>query len=95
MTKLTDLIGRTDLLEIIEGTTAKQSKINLQSLLATSVPQAGTAVFCTEKNPSFDEGLLNQRILRDAEPYLAQKTIKNLFLRYHEYRSFRWCRTLW
>lgn len=79
VTKLTDLIGRTDLLEIIEGTTAKQSKINLQSLLATSVPQAGTAVFCTEKNPSFDEGLLNQRILRDAEPYLAQKQSKTFF----------------
>lgn len=79
VTKLTDLIGRTDLLEIIEGTTAKQNRINLQSLLETSEPQPEKAVFCTETNPPFDEGLLNQRILQDAEPYLAQKQSKTFF----------------
>lgn len=79
VTKLTDLIGRTDLLEIIEGTTAKQSKINLQSLLETSEPHVGAAVFCTENNPPFDEGLLNQRIVRNAEPFLAKKQSKTFF----------------
>ncbi|MCW2257763.1 glutamate synthase (NADPH/NADH) large chain [Providencia alcalifaciens] len=79
VTKLTDLIGRTDLLEIIEGTTAKQNKINLRGLLETSEPHIGAAVFCTETNPPFDGGLLNQRIVRDAKPYLAQQQSKTFF----------------
>ncbi|EKT59992.1 glutamate synthase large subunit [Providencia sneebia] len=79
VTKLTDLIGRTDLLEIIEGKTAKQNRLNLNSLLETSEPHVDAAVFCTETNPPFDKGLLNQRILQDVEPYLAQKQSKTFY----------------
>lgn len=73
VTKLTDLIGRTDLLHQIPGTTARHHKINLQDLLASPVPQNGAARFCCESNPAFDKGELNQRILEDARPYVQNQ----------------------
>lgn len=61
-----DLVGRTDLLTIIEGKTAKQQKLTLQSLLyAPSVPQ-GSSRYCTQTNPPFDKGELNAQILAHA-----------------------------
>jgi glutamate synthase (NADPH/NADH) large chain len=65
--KLTDLIGRTDLLEIIEGKTAKQRGLDLSRLLyAPKVPE-GSARFCTQNNAPFDKGLLNKAIVEQAQ----------------------------
>ena len=65
--KLTDLIGRTDLLEIIEGKTAKQRGLDLSRLLyAPKVPE-GSARFCTQNNAPFDKGLLNKAIVEQTQ----------------------------
>lgn len=65
--KLTDLIGRTDLLEIIEGETTKQRGLNLDKLLyAPKVPE-GSAPYCTQTNAPFDQGVLNQTIVNDVQ----------------------------
>lgn len=68
--KLTDLIGRTDLLEIIEGNTAIQRGLALEKLLyAPKVPD-GSARHCTQNNPTFDQGELNRKIIADARQSL-------------------------
>ncbi|PSJ43821.1 glutamate synthase large subunit [Zobellella endophytica] len=64
--KLTDLIGRTDLLEVLPGITAKQQKLDLSGILAKPEPKPGLAVFCRESNPSFDKGPLNLKMTEDA-----------------------------
>lgn len=77
--QLTDLIGRTDLLDIIEGTTAKQSKLKIEKLLEQAQPQSGAPVYCTATNPPFDKGNLNQQILQDALPFIEQQQSKTLY----------------
>ena len=64
--KLTDLIGRTDLLEVVNGMTAKQNKLDLSDILAKPVSPEGLPLYCTEPNTPFDHGELNQRIVKDA-----------------------------
>ncbi|MCG9552165.1 glutamate synthase large subunit [Vibrio sp. Isolate31] len=64
--KLTDLIGRTDLLEAVEGLTAKQSKLDLSSILEAPVSPEGHPLYWTEPNAPFDKAQLNQQILDDA-----------------------------
>ncbi|WP_279572268.1 glutamate synthase large subunit [Volucribacter amazonae] len=65
--KLTDLIGRTDLLEIIEGKTAKQRGLDLTKLLYSPKVPDGSARFCQESNPPFDQGLLNKAIVNEVQ----------------------------
>lgn len=70
-----DLIGRTDLLEVLEGETVKQQRLDLSPLLVDNVPSAATARRCTEaKNPPFDEGVLNKQILADCQSAVANKS---------------------
>ena len=61
--KLTDLIGRTDLLEVIEGRTAKQRKLDLSDILYQPQLQPGSALYCKEHNPTYDTGQMNQDLL--------------------------------
>ncbi|MDF7675567.1 glutamate synthase large subunit [Neisseriaceae bacterium ESL0693] len=63
--QLTDLIGRTDLLETVAGITAKQQSLDLSALLYSPQVPAGSARFCTQNNPPFDHGQLNRRIEQD------------------------------
>ena len=79
ISKLVDLIGRTDLLVELDGFTAKQNKLDLSALLQTAQPQPGKALFCTESNPPFDEGLLNKALLSQAQPHIAAKQSKALY----------------
>ena len=69
--KLTDLIGRTDLLEIIEGKTAKQRGLDLSKLLYSPKVPDGSARFCTQTNPPFDKGRLNAEIMNEVQDALA------------------------
>ncbi|MDF5528178.1 glutamate synthase-related protein, partial [Vibrio parahaemolyticus] len=64
--KLTDLIGRTDLLEAVEGFTAKQTKLDLSNILEAPVSPEGHPLFWTEPNKPFDKAELNQKIVDDA-----------------------------
>lgn len=65
--KLTDLIGRTDLLEIIEGKTSKQQGLDLNKLLYSPKVPTGSARYCQENNPPFDQGLLNKGIVEQVQ----------------------------
>lgn len=72
VTQLTDLIGRTDLLEIISGSTPKHAALQLDSLLyAPKVPE-GSALYCTQNNPPFDSGHLNQEIVAQTAQAVKQ-----------------------
>ncbi|EMV9316171.1 glutamate synthase large subunit [Vibrio vulnificus] len=64
--KLTDLIGRTDLLEVVQGMTAKQSKLDLSGILEAPVSPQNLPLFWTEPNAPFDKAVLNQKIIEDA-----------------------------
>ncbi len=79
VSQLVDLIGRTDLLVELDGFTAKQNKLDLSALLQTAQPQPGKALYCTESNPPFDDGLLNKALLSQAQPHIAAKQSKALY----------------
>ena len=57
--KLTDLIGRTDLLESIAEMSVKQRKLDLGPILATVDPPPGSSLFFRNPNVPDDPGLLN------------------------------------
>ena len=77
--RLVDLIGRTDLLKELEGFTAKQQKLELGKLLETAEPLPGKALYCTESNPPFDNGVLNAQLLQQAKPYVDNKQSKTFW----------------
>ena len=80
VSRLVDLIGRTDLLEELEGFSAKQNKLDLAPMLATAQPQPGKARYCTEhSNPPFDPGLLNKALLEQAAPHIEQRQSKTFY----------------
>jgi glutamate synthase (NADPH) large chain len=60
--QLTDLIGRTDLLEELPGITAKQQKLVLGHILDTFQPPASSSLFFRETNVPDDPGRLNLQI---------------------------------
>ncbi|MCZ4308670.1 glutamate synthase large subunit [Vibrio atlanticus] len=77
--KLTDLIGRTDLLEAVQGLTAKQSKLDLSSILEAPVSPEGHPLFWTEPNAPFDKAQLNQQILDDAIDAIEKRQPTSLY----------------
>ncbi|EGU40237.1 glutamate synthase large subunit [Vibrio splendidus] len=77
--KLTDLIGRTDLLEVVEGLTAKQSKLDLSSILEAPVSPEGHPLYWTEPNTPFDKAQLNQQILEDALDAIEKRQSTSLY----------------
>ncbi|MGR5251218.1 glutamate synthase large subunit [Vibrio astriarenae] len=79
--KLTDLIGRTDLLEAVEGFTAKQTKLDLTDIIEQPISPDNHPFYWTEPNAPFDKAALNQTIVDDAINAIEQKQSVNLF--YH------------
>jgi glutamate synthase (NADPH) large chain len=77
--KLTDLIGRTDLLEAVSGVTAKQNKLDLSPILAKPVSKQGLPLHCSEPNTPRDKGLLNLKIVADALESVEQQLPLNLY----------------
>ncbi|NOH43879.1 glutamate synthase large subunit [Vibrio cyclitrophicus] len=77
--KLTDLIGRTDLLEAVQGLTAKQSKLDLSSILEAPVSTEGHPLFWTEPNAPFDKAQLNQQILDDVIDAIEKRQSTSLY----------------
>jgi glutamate synthase (NADPH/NADH) large chain len=61
--KLTDLIGRTDLLVELKGITEKQGKLVLAPLLETAVPPPTSGLYYSEPNIPDDKGLLNLKLV--------------------------------
>ncbi len=61
--KLDDLIGRTELLTVLEGQSARQAKLDLSPLLAKATEGDHTRLFCsTDSNNPDDLGELNQQL---------------------------------
>ncbi|OEF00802.1 glutamate synthase large subunit [Vibrio crassostreae 9ZC13] len=77
--KLTDLISRTDLLEAVQGLTAKQNKLDLSSILEAPVSPEGHPLFWTEPNAPFDKAQLNQQILDDALDAIEKRQSTSLY----------------
>ncbi len=74
VTKLDDLIGRTEYLTLLDGYTAKQNKLDLAPLLAKPSAMDHTKLFCSETtNAPLDKGDLNRRIAEDCRAAVAEK----------------------
>ncbi len=72
--KLEDLIGRTDLLEILPGTTAKHARLDLKPLIDNGNIPADKPQFCQQaRNPSFDKGELAERMVQQMLPAIEGK----------------------
>ncbi|MDK9708843.1 MAG: glutamate synthase large subunit [Desulforhopalus sp.] len=65
--RLTDLIGRTDLLEEVEGMTPRQKKLVLLPILATTQPPEGSSLCHRENNVPDDPGTLNLELVQRFE----------------------------
>ena len=77
--KFDELIGRTELLKILNGVTAKQNRLDLSPLLAQ--PEAGqhTRLFCSEgTNAPLDRGELNAQLVADARDAVTKASGINL-----------------
>ena len=75
ISRLQDLIGRTDLLEAIEGTTSKQQRLDLTPILSDGGVNVDKPQYCiTPKNESFDKGELAEQMVTDALSAIEGKT---------------------
>jgi len=73
--QLTDLIGRTDLLEVIEGVTASQRKLDLSGLLGNDFVPEDAPQFCSvNRNVPHDPGAKNQEVLAALEAAIEAKS---------------------
>jgi glutamate synthase (NADPH/NADH) large chain len=73
--KLTDVIGRTDLLEVIEGDTARKSKLNLQPLLFDGGLSKDLPQYCVHPhNEPFDKGEMAEQMVKDCLPAILDKS---------------------
>ncbi len=75
VSSMADLIGRTDLLEILPGTTDKQRKLDLAPLLSTAGVAADKPQYCIEpKNTPYDKGELAEQMIVDMKDAISNKT---------------------
>ncbi|UVL19722.1 glutamate synthase large subunit [Pseudomonas sp. B21-044] len=66
---LGELIGRTDLLDVLPGDTERQGHLDLSPLLGSSHIPADKPQFCqVDKNPPFDQGELAEKMVAMALP---------------------------
>jgi len=72
---LGEIIGRTDCLQVLAGTTAKQRKLDLEPLLSMAGVRSDAPQFCTtSRNTPFDRGELAERMVRDMLPAIASRS---------------------
>ncbi len=75
VSRMTDLIGRTDLLELLEGSTAKQSKLDLSPILSDQGIDSDKPLFCSEpRNEPHDKGELAEEMLNQIRESIINKT---------------------
>jgi glutamate synthase (NADPH/NADH) large chain len=73
--KLTDLIGRTDLLQALDGSTAKQQALDLSPILSDAGVPADQPRYCIEaRNPPADQGELAEQMVQDALSAIENKS---------------------
>ncbi len=69
---IAELIGRTELLEILPGETPRQRKLDLKPMLANSSLVSDKPQYCVDaRNPPSDRGVLAERMLRDMQEAIA------------------------
>lgn len=71
---LVDLIGRTDLLEIVEGQTDKQRGLALENILNSVSLNSANSLYKSELNPPADPATLNHKIVEDAQSALSTRS---------------------
>jgi glutamate synthase (NADPH) large chain len=72
---LEELVGRTDLLEMLEGSTSKQRNLDLTPLLVNDrIPADKPHTVQFARNLPFDEGLLAERMVEEILPAIEGKT---------------------
>ncbi|REH40438.1 glutamate synthase (NADPH) large subunit [Paraperlucidibaca baekdonensis] len=72
---LAELIGRTDLLECLPGTTPKQKRLDLMPLLKNDHIAADKPQYCLDsRNEPFDKGVLAEQIVAEILPAIEGKT---------------------
>ena len=72
--RLEDLIGRTEYLTVLEGSTDKQRGLDLSPLLADGGAPADAPRFCTQaQNEPHDEARLARRMIDDLRETIARK----------------------
>jgi len=70
-----ELIGSTDLLEVLPGETSKQRKLDLKPMLANSGLVAQGPQYCTDpRNEPFDKGLLAEQMLEDMRAAIQSRS---------------------
>ena len=73
--RLTDLIGRTDLLERIEGDTPQQKRLDLSPLLLNDEVDPHAPQFCTlTRNAPHDKGLKNREMYEAMASAIARRS---------------------
>ena len=73
--RLADLIGHTGYLEIVEGTTSKQKKLDLNPILSTAGLAADKPQYCLDPhNAPFDKGELAERMVEDMRAAIEHRT---------------------
>ncbi len=73
--RLTDLIGRTDLLEVAAGTTPKQRRLNLSGILSDAGVPPSKPQFCREPhNAPFDKAELAEQMVEEMLPAIESKS---------------------
>ncbi|MGE7990378.1 glutamate synthase large subunit [Pseudomonas sp. NPDC089554] len=71
---LGELIGRTDLLDVLPGDTERQRYLDLSPLLGSSYIPADKPQFCeVDKNPPFDKGELAEKMVEMALPAIRDQ----------------------
>ncbi|TQF71500.1 glutamate synthase large subunit [Pseudoalteromonas luteoviolacea] len=81
VTKLTDLIGRTELLEALEGNSDKQRKLDLSPILAKPNNANNETLYCSAENTSHYKGVLNESLLAKAKQAIDEKSGTSLVSR--------------
>ena len=73
--RLDEIIGRADLLEIVEGDTARQHRLDLRPVISDAGVAAEKPRFCLEpRNAPWDKGELAERIVADTAAAVRDKS---------------------
>jgi glutamate synthase (NADPH/NADH) large chain len=83
---LSELIGRTDLLEILPGETSKQRKLDLKPVLANSALVSSRPQYCVDaRNAPFDKGRLAETMLEAMRGAIAARSGGDFAFAVHNY----------
>jgi glutamate synthase (NADPH/NADH) large chain len=73
--KFEDLIGRADLLELLEGESARQARLDLSPIVSTDGLAKNAPQFCTNlRNDPFDKGELAEQMVEACLPAIESKS---------------------